>query len=180
MRTACANLGIPVAESTEDEIGKIWDAVLTVSNESGVDPRFIFAVILQESGGCVRVWATGGGSLYNPGLMQSHNGVHNCNTGLNSVGYTQYPCPWYTITNMVRDGVGESKDGTGLKDILTQVQEEIGTDDARAYYSAARIYNSGSLDPTNLDIAFASTRCYAMDIANRLTGWVHAVRACPY
>jgi hypothetical protein len=37
------------------EVGAIWNAVEQVAAETKVDHRFILAVILQESGGCVRV-----------------------------------------------------------------------------------------------------------------------------
>lgn len=43
---------------------------------------------------------------------------------------------------------------------------------------AARLYNSGSIAPGGDLGAGGSTHCYASDIANRLTGWVHAAHAC--
>lgn len=38
-----------------EEVGAIWNAIEEVAAETNVDHRFILAVILQESGGCVRV-----------------------------------------------------------------------------------------------------------------------------
>lgn len=37
------------------EIGAIYDSIKQVALETAVDHRFILAVIMQESGGCVRV-----------------------------------------------------------------------------------------------------------------------------
>jgi hypothetical protein len=39
------------------------------STATGVDHRFVLAVLMQESHGCVRVNVTSGG-VRNPGLMQ--------------------------------------------------------------------------------------------------------------
>jgi hypothetical protein len=38
------------------------------------------------------------------------------------------------------------------------------------YYKAARIYNSGFIDPINLS-ASGLNHCYALDITNRLINW---------
>jgi hypothetical protein len=43
------------AEDSGPEIGAIWDSIEQVAAETHVDHRFILAVIIQESGGCVRV-----------------------------------------------------------------------------------------------------------------------------
>ena len=48
------------------------------ADATGVDHRFILAVIMQESGGCVRAPTTNYG-VRNPGLMQDHNGSGTCN-----------------------------------------------------------------------------------------------------
>jgi hypothetical protein len=37
------------------EIGAIWDSIEQVAAETGVDHRFILAIMMQESKGCVRV-----------------------------------------------------------------------------------------------------------------------------
>jgi len=49
--------------------------------------------------------------------------------------------------------------------------------DVNIYYKAARIYNSGSIDPTNLSTS-GSNHCYASDIANRLIGWSAGPSGC--
>ncbi|POS71401.1 intracellular hyphae protein 1 [Diaporthe helianthi] len=56
------------------EVALIRQAIDTVANESGVDRRVILCIIVQESGGNVRVQTTSNG-VRNPGLMQSHNGA---------------------------------------------------------------------------------------------------------
>jgi hypothetical protein len=38
-----------------EEVGAIWDSIDEVARETNVDHRFILAIIIQESGGCVRV-----------------------------------------------------------------------------------------------------------------------------
>jgi hypothetical protein len=45
------------------------------------------------------------------------------------------------------------------------------------YYKAARIYNSGFIDPTNLG-ASGLNYYYALDITNRLIGWSAGPSGC--
>ncbi|KAL8889609.1 MAG: hypothetical protein Q9215_003117, partial [Flavoplaca cf. flavocitrina] len=77
-----------VTPNTLDEILSIHRAILTISAATNTDARFILAIILQESNGCVRV-PTSFYSLRNPGLMQSHNGPATCNEDATPI----YPCP---------------------------------------------------------------------------------------
>ena len=168
MRQSCGwnNWG---ADNTDAEINGIKSAIETVAGESGVDNRFILTIIMQESKGCVRVPTTDNG-VVNPGLMQSHNGSGSC-AGVN-------PCPNETILQMVRDGTTGTADGDGIQQTLATTSAEIGSSDARAHYAAARLYNSGSVDYTNLNNPFTSTACYATDVANRFTGWTLANSGC--
>ncbi|KAJ9610845.1 hypothetical protein H2200_005622 [Cladophialophora chaetospira] len=172
MRVSCVNLGNENGPNdTEDEIGKVWDAVQLAAQMSNVDHRFILAVLLQESKGCVRVRTTNNG-VSNPGLMQSHNGGFSCNTE----GNIQTPCPASQIFGMVADGVGGTSTGDGLAGILNQLAN---SNDAQAYYRAARQYNTGWIaQDGNLNEGGDSTNCYASDVANRLTGWVWAASNC--
>lgn len=149
-------------DNSDQEITDIHDAILTVADETGLDDRFLLAIVMQESNGCVRVETTSNG-VKNPGLMQSHNGYANCE-GVN-------PCPKDTITEMIRQGAAGTGDGEGLKQILETTSVEAGGMIERAFYAAARKYNSGSVDYTNLNNAFTSTPCYASDVANRVIGW---------
>ena len=172
MRTSCINLGSDNgAADSDEEIGHIWNAVQYVSYLTNVDHRFILAVLLQESNGCVRVRTTNNG-VPNPGLMQAHDGPSSCNMN----GKIQTPCPPAEIFGMVFDGVGGTSTGDGLAGILNSLAED---KDAQAYYRAARQYNTGSIAADgNLDEGGHSTNCYASDIANRLTGWAWAPKTC--
>jgi len=90
-------MGVP--DDSDDEIQSLQDAINQVAQETFVDHRFILAVVLQESNGCVRVHTTGNG-VVNPGLMQSHNGPGSCNNN----GWVQTPCPDSEILQMIEDG----------------------------------------------------------------------------
>ncbi|KAL1961818.1 hypothetical protein VTN77DRAFT_1030 [Rasamsonia byssochlamydoides] len=164
--------GNPVANNSGEEIGDIYNAIQQVANETKVDHRFILAIMLQESGGCVRAPTTNWG-VRNPGLMQDHDGSATCNSDLPP--YTvQNPCPADTITQMIREGTAGTPSGDGLAGCLNEAPGQ----GAQAFYQAARIYNSGSIAASgNLQDGIA-THCYASDIANRLTGWVLAPHGC--
>ena len=111
--------------------------------------------------------------------MQDHCGNNNC--------WGVDPCPAETIYGMLQDGVGGTAAGDGLAGIMDELASGNVTVDIMAgnvtsqsqlYYRAARMYNSGSVDPSgDLGLGVA-THCYASDIANRLMGWVFAPTAC--
>lgn len=152
------------------EIAAIKTAINQLSRETGVDNRFILAIVMQESAGCVRVKASSN-AVRNPGLMQSHKGSGDCE-GVS-------PCPSSQITQMIRDGVAGTATGGGLRFTLDKATGSIGALNARAYYGAARLYNSGRIDWGNLNNGFTSTACYATDVASRLTGWTSSEKkAC--
>ncbi|KAL8968077.1 MAG: hypothetical protein Q9197_005070 [Variospora fuerteventurae] len=161
------------APNNPDEIAGLHNATLSVSAETNIDARFILAVIMQESNGCVRV-PTSFYSVRNPGLMQSHNGPATCNEN----GTPAYPCPYITIEEMIREGTAGTpwETGLGLVEALKQANGSV--DDVGRYYRAARIYNSGSVDASGNLEAGVATHCYASDVANRLTGWVLAEDGC--
>ncbi|TKA32818.1 hypothetical protein B0A50_01043 [Salinomyces thailandicus] len=179
MQASCAQWGVP--NDSDDEIADMMDAILDIALATGVDARFILAIVMQESTGCVRVITTQY-SHFNPGLMQSHNGTGTCNTnnaalGLPGVVYdgtVQTPCPTSEITQMIEDGTAGTSSGDGLQQLLA---EQPGTDVSR-FYRAARAYNGGSVDPSGDLGKGCCTLCYASDIANRLTGWVNAAHTC--
>ncbi|PQE14038.1 glycoside hydrolase protein [Rutstroemia sp. NJR-2017a BBW] len=170
------------------EVGAIYDSIQQVATETAVDHRFILAVIIQESGGCVRVRTSNShaghsDNVRNPGLMQDHNGDGTCNSDI--TGQVQNPCPTGVITQMIREGTAGTNDGDGLAQTINgkhflhfQATAEFGVTKSRAFYLAARIYNSGSVDPSGNLEAGVATHCYASDIANRLTGWVLADTKC--
>jgi hypothetical protein len=173
MRKACTNLGAGNgADNSEGEIGQIWNAIQSASYQSGLDHRFILAIMMQESNGCVRVHTTQNPGD-NPGLMQSHAGEHSCNRQ----GNIQTPCPDNQIFGMISDGVLGTSSGQGLAAIFQGQQQ--GVDEAASLYRTARIYNSGSIiNEQQLEVGGPSTNCYASDVANRLRGWVYAQKTC--
>lgn len=136
---------------SDSEISLIKTAIETVARESGVDVRVILCIIMQESGGNVRIPTTDNG-VRNPGLMQSHNGVE-FNPG----------DPAGSILQMVRDGTEGTRDGDGLK----QCFQHQGN-----WYAAFREYNSGSVNVNDLNDPVGATASYVRDAANRLMGHV--------
>lgn len=166
MERSCHQFNVDL--NTHQEIIDMYEAIQFVAAATFVDHRFILAVIMQESGGCVRA-PTSNYGVPNPGIMQDHNGTASCNNGK-----TQKPCPGETITQMVQEGTGGTTWGDGLAQCLNQA----GTSDVSAFYRAARKYNSGSIDDSGDLGKGIATHCYASDIANRLTGWVQYPRNC--
>ncbi|KAL8801032.1 MAG: hypothetical protein Q9200_007067 [Gallowayella weberi] len=135
--------------SSEQEVEFIHQAIETVSKSSGVDVRAILCIIVQESGGNVRIPTTNNG-VRNPGLMQSHNGVE-----FNPAD------PRGSIEQMVRDGTEGTRDGDGLKQLVARYGN---------YYEAFRGYNSGSVNRGNLNDPVGATGDYVQKAANRLMG----------
>lgn len=191
MLVGCDQYG--VADDSTDEIDDIKTAIEAIAAETYVDHRFILAVIMQESTGCVRA-PSSIGSVTNPGLMQDHDGASTCNDGTT----TQNPCPESEIEGMISEGSKSTHSsihipsfymeiltmifalaaGTETGDGLANCLNEANATGAEAFYRAARIYNSGSVDASGDLGVGVGTPCYASDIANRLTGWVSAASSC--
>ena len=147
------NEKVMLINDTPEYVQYIKQAVETVAKETKVDRRVILCTIMQESQGNVHIRTTVSpdGSVRNPGLMQTHNGVEfNANNAKGS------------ILQMVRDGVEGTKYGDGLTQLLARYDNNI--------YQALRGYNSGSVDKSNLSNGLGATNSYVSDIANRLTG----------
>jgi glucan 1,3-beta-glucosidase len=154
MQQGCGNLGIS-PEDTDEQIGEIWNAIQQVAENSLVDHRFILATIMQESIGCVYVGtSTDQDGDPNPGLIQSAGGISYDSS--DSQG---------SITQMVVDGT----QGTSFGDGLVQAINMFGN-----IYEAARYYNSGEVDESDLNNGEGATNSYVNDIACRMTGWVYA------
>lgn len=134
---------------SDSEIALIKSSIETVSKESGVDRRVILCIIVQESGGNVRVGTTNNG-VRNPGIMQSHNGVEFNPSD-----------PAGSILQMVRDGTTGTKDGDGLKQLYAKYGN---------WYEAFRGYNSGSVNKADLNDPVGATGHYVKNAANRLMG----------
>ncbi|CAK4030596.1 Hypothetical predicted protein [Lecanosticta acicola] len=178
MKRSCLNWG--VQDDTDEEIADMKSAIQSVGAANGIDARFVLAIVMQESTGCVRVITTAY-SVSNPGLMQSHNGTGSCNTnnapsnvnlpGADSIQPgVQSPCPASEITQMIQDGVAGTSSGAGLKQLFAQERPQ-SDGDAMAYYRTARAYNGGSVAANGNLAAGCCTAAYVEDIANRLTGW---------
>lgn len=164
MLSGCSTWDLP--NDSEEEIANIKSAIKSVAAESdGIDERFILAIIMQESKGCVRVkttfWA-----VPNPGLMQTHQGTGSCNTPT-----VQTPCPDSEIVQMVKDGTLGTAEGDGLEQ-CKQKQASGQSDTASGWYRTARQYNGGSIAANGNLEEGCCTLTYASDVANRLTGYV--------
>lgn len=173
INTVCAKYGA----NSQAESDGLKSAILTAATASGLDARFILALVMQESRGCVRVVTTIG-SHANPGLLQDYAGPSSCNVG----GVADTPCPNTEITGMINDGVfGNEVPGQAKGPGLLQNYRTAGTmspvSDAARYYITSRIYNSGSYVQNNLGCGVA-THCYVSDVANRLRGWAGDSSPC--
>ena len=173
MKTSCAEFNVD--NNSPEEISQIKSAIKSVALATKVDHRFILAIIMQESKGCVRIHTTKYAHR-NPGLMQSHDGEATCND--DRTHKISKPCPKETILKMIAEGTGGTKSGSGLAKLLNTA----GGHNAQTYYRAARLYNSGddALQQQKSEALEKSiaTPCYASDVANRLTGWIKAATKC--
>ncbi|KAK1053582.1 hypothetical protein LTR74_016263 [Friedmanniomyces endolithicus] len=169
MKASCAQWSVP--DDTDAEVADMKTAIQAIASTTGVDARVILAIIMQESTGCVRVITTEY-SVFNPGLMQSHNGTGTCNPS--TANLVQTPCPASEIHQMIQDGTAGTTSGDGLEQCL----EKQGHTDVSRWYRAARMYNGGSIDPSGDLGKGCCAACYASDVANRLVGWVDGVRVC--
>ena len=151
--------------NSDQESADLKSAIESVAQSSGIDERFILAIVMQESDGCVHAPTTNYGVI-NPGLMQSHDGSHSC--------YNVSPCPSSEIVGMIQDGTLGTSSGPGLKQDIASS----GASDVSQYYKAARIYNSGSIASSGLLQDGIATHCYCSDIANRLLGWSDGPSSC--
>ena len=143
------NATLMALNDSASEVADIKSAIERVAPESGIDERVILCIIMQESGGNVRVGTTNNG-VGNPGIMQSHAGV-----AFNPSD------PQGSILQMVRDGTEGTSSGDGLKQLYAKYGN---------YYEAFRGYNSGSVDQANLNDPVGATGTYVQSVANRLMG----------
>ncbi|KAF2876133.1 hypothetical protein BDV95DRAFT_535586 [Massariosphaeria phaeospora] len=140
---------------TGEDIGRMYNAINSAAASIGVEQRVILAIILQESSGNVGVGCTTApDGSQSCGLMQADG----------SPGFPgQHGLSQDQINGMVNSGTQHFKGN---------LQQEGNADDARTIYSALRLYNSGSIDDSNLSNGLGATDSYVSDIANRLTGSV--------
>ncbi|KAG4434910.1 hypothetical protein IFR05_009608 [Cadophora sp. M221] len=143
------NASLMSFSDSASEIALIGSSIPQVATETQLDARVILCIIMQESGGNVRVGNTFNG-VVNTGIMQAYNGA-----SFNPAD------PAGSILQMIRDGAGGTRNGPGLR----QAWLEFGN-----YYEAARKYNSGSVDRGQLNNPLGATAGYVRDLANRLMG----------
>ncbi|KAG0652805.1 hypothetical protein D0Z07_0645 [Hyphodiscus hymeniophilus] len=139
--------------------GDLYNSIVQVSADSGVDARYILAIIMQESTGNLYVGCTNNG-VENCGIMQAYAGSVSFNPNNAQA----------SITQMVVDGTQGTSQGPGLVQWFNDVDGVSGKTGGNPY-SVARGYNSGTIDFSNLSDAEGATASYVSDIANRLQGW---------
>lgn len=165
-----------VPNNSPTEMQDLKDAINQVAHESRVDHRFILAMVLQESGGCVRAESLlhNDGST-NSGMLQALSGGYTCN----EKGHLKNPCGKEWIVGQIRDGIEGTTKGHGIAEDINEQASFVNGNVAQAYYRAARLYDSGSIDGSNaLEKAKVGEKCYASDVANLLMGWVDAAYTC--
>ena len=96
---------------------------------------------------------------FSSGLMQSDGGSAFVGNSASASAQAS------SITQMIIDGTQGTTDGDGLVQCINQYGN---------IYEAARCYNSGSVDSSNLNDGGVATSSYVNDIANRMTGWINA------
>lgn len=74
--------------------------------------------------------------------------------------------------------VAGTSEGHGFAEDINEQASIVNNEVAEAYYRAARLYNSGSIDSSNDLEKGDAEHCYASDIANRLMGWTDSQRLC--
>lgn len=145
------NSNLMNAHDTKKQIHDIHNSINKVARQSRVDVRVILCVIMQESGGNVHVHSTDNG-VPNRGIMQSHNGVAFDPDHAKR-----------SILRMVKDGTEGTRSGDGIQDLKRRYGN---------IYEALRGYNSGSVNPQDLNDPLGATASYVKDVANRLMGHV--------
>ncbi|TGO14345.1 hypothetical protein BTUL_0054g00130 [Botrytis tulipae] len=162
LKESCANTGAFGSGDSPAQIDDMYNSILSVASASFVDPRFIYATILQESSGCVNIDTSQNpdpSQPDNPGLMQSVAGVKFVGNSASASAQAA------SIRQMIVDGTQGTAKGDGLVQCINQYGN---------IYEAARCYNSGEVNKNNLNDAEGATPSYVTDIANRMTGWLDA------
>lgn len=173
---ACSDNSWGVSNNSPQETEQLFDAIEHVAQLVLLDRRFILAVLLEETNGCVRMHTDyGADGVRSVGLMRSRGGMGMCNSGaLGAPRHVLEPCPERQIQRMVFEGVGGLGDRHGYDGLLGMMKRaETGTGTAADFYRGAWLYNRGpeaSLE--NLEDGSKTPGSYASNVANRLTGWV--------
>jgi len=142
---------LQTGDSNQD-VGFIWNAVEAAA-KLGVEERVIFCIIMQESTGNVGVGT--------PSDMDNNatGGLMQCEGSPAYPG--QHGLSQDKISAMVTAGTNHFK---------SNLQQVGNADSAQCIYQALRLYNSGSMNASNLSNGMGATDSYVSDIANRLQG----------
>ncbi|KAI9646645.1 hypothetical protein NHQ30_004642 [Ciborinia camelliae] len=162
LKESCANTGAFGSGDSQAQIQDMYNSILSVASASLVDPRFIYATILQESSGCVNIDTSKNpdpSQPDNPGLMQSVAGVKFVGNSASASAQAA------SIHQMIVDGTQGTTKGDGLVQCINRYGN---------IYEAARCYNSGEVNKSDLNDPQGATPSYVTDIANRMTGWLNA------
>ncbi|KAI4201433.1 MAG: hypothetical protein LQ350_003271 [Teloschistes chrysophthalmus] len=142
---------LQTGDSSED-VGRIFNAIVDAA-KIGVEERVILCIIMQESRGNVGV---------NGPRNQDGNVTGGLMQAVESPGFPgQHNLSQAQISSMVQ---------AGTKHYKGNLQQLDNADTASTIYRALRLYNSGSIDESNLSDGKGATPEYVSDIANRLQG----------
>lgn len=170
VQEACSSNGWG-ADNSRIELNAIAENIQRVSSETDLDARFILANLMEGSQGCVRVPTFTVDEYRRSGLMQSYEGSASC------VGVE--PCSPTAIYLMIKEGTaGTSVGSDGLQPSYARTSRLLNDNGSRAYYAAVRLYNSNVVSFGDLNDGFGGSNCYAVNVANRLTGWTFADSTC--
>ncbi|KAL8660065.1 MAG: hypothetical protein Q9202_006831 [Teloschistes flavicans] len=153
--TTLFNINKPTMLQTGDsgeDVGRIYNAIVDAA-KLGVEERVILCIIMQESRGNVGVnGPQDQDGKTTGGLMQAEE----------SPGFPgQHNLSQAQISAMVQ---------AGTKHYKGNLEQLDNADTASTIYRALRLYNSGSIDESNLSDGKGATPSYVSDIANRLQG----------
>lgn len=160
---------LQTGDSGED-VGRIFNAINEAA-KIGVEERVILAIIMQESTGNVGVQSTNDqGGESDAGLMQCRGspgfpGQHD----LSQVGAHMELSLTISVVNPVKDQI-TSMVMAGTRHFKANLEQNNNSDTAEAIYEACRLYNSGSLNKSDLSDGLGATASYVSDICNRLQG----------
>ncbi|KAL9579362.1 MAG: hypothetical protein Q9212_005151 [Teloschistes hypoglaucus] len=188
------NINKPTMLQTGDsgeDVGRIFNAIVDAA-KIGVEERVILCIIMQESRGNVGVddpknqdgKVTGGlmQAIESPGFSGQHNltqvclfqSILNCDPAcppspLASCRRGECIEPKLTVIILIQAQIS-SMVQAGTKHFKGNLQQLDNADTASTIYRALRLYNSGSINESNLSDGKGATPEYVSDIANRLQG----------
>lgn len=176
MISSCAKYGVTGMSATE--VRDLKDAIYQAAFLANMYASAILALILQETGGCVRVPKTSDGLLEGVLRTRVEGGGYNCDRDTLFEGQD---CSYDNMKHMVYRGLFEP-------DVGFRIAVEKGAalhphDDYEVrYYWGVRIRKSQG----NFHRALPMEKypegnpCYVSDFANRMVGWVGSESPCKF